>query len=289
MAEIIRFGHGTIQGEVNPVNGQLVSLIFNGIEYFHDGGKSSFNGLGWGNSEIVPYPIFGPADNQEVKVDYKTFSLEQHGISRHTNENPFVPQVQEKSNILTLVQKYSGQDISNPKYESGNGRPEHLNWLPYTLEKTFELTDKGLICKLTVTNNSEINMPYMIGWHPAFKVQGTVEEGEFVDDRGIKIATLADVIKYSNIPPQEALTKERMNSITYRNKNTGQGVRVSSENFSNNVMLWSPSYDAGMLCIEHTSRLPIFNGEKHFADLDRFESLAPGQSRTYSILVQPLK
>jgi galactose mutarotase-like enzyme len=289
MSKIITLKHGSLKGVVNPENGQLVSFISNGIEYFHDGGKSSFEGPGWRNSEIVPYPIFGPADNHEVKVGEKVFSLEQHGISRHTKENSFLPNNQEKNNILTLVQRYDGRDINNPKYEPSNGHPEHLNWFPYTLEKTFELTNEGLVCQLKLTNDSDIDMPYMIGWHPAFKVLGNVDEGEFLNDSGICIATLEEVISRSIIPPEEALTKKGINSVTYRNKNTGQGVKVSSNDFSNNIMLWSPGYDTGMLCIEHTSQLPVYDGQKYFEEPNKFESFAPGENKTYSIMVHPLK
>ena len=289
MSKIITLKQGELKGEVNPENGQLVSFISNGIEYFHDGGKSSFEGPGWRNSEIVPYPIFGQADKQEVKVGEKVFSLEQHGISRHTKENSFLPNNQEKNNILTLVQRYDGRDINNPKYKPNNGHPEHLNWFPYTLEKTFELTNEGLVCQLKLTNDSDIDMPYMIGWHPAFKVLGNVDEGEFLNDSGICITTLEEVIFRSIIPPEEALTVKGINSVTYRNKITGQGVKVSSNDFSNNIMLWSPGYDTGMLCIEHTSQLPVYDGQKYFEEPNKFESFAPGENKTYSIMVQPLK
>ena len=289
MSKIITLQHGSLKAEVNPENGQLVSFSSNGIEYFHDGGKPSFEGSGWRNSEVVPYPLFGPADKQEVKVGEKVFSLEQHGISRHTKENSFLLINQENNNILTLIQSYDGRDINNPKYKHGNGHPEYMNWLPYTLEKTFKLTDEGIVCQLKLTNNSDVVMPYMIGWHPAFKVLGSVDEGEFLNNNGMCIATLEEVISQSIIPPEEALTLKGINSVTYRNKNNGEGVRVSSNDFSNNIMLWSPDYDAGMICIEHTSQLPVYYGQKYFEEPAKFESLAPGENKRYSIMIHPLK
>ena len=83
MTELIRLQKGDVHARVNPVNGQLVGLSLEGTEYLHDGRVDSYDGKGWKNSEIVPYPIFGPAQNQKVIVGGRTFNLEQHGISRY--------------------------------------------------------------------------------------------------------------------------------------------------------------------------------------------------------------
>ena len=288
MAKHIKLDHRKLSAEINTANGQLVSFMCNGIEYMHDGGISSYSGPGWGNSEVVPFPIFGPADNQEVKVGKNKYSLEQHGISRHTAENPFKPVKQKKKSAISLVQKYDGRKISNPKYKPGNGHPEKLYWLPYTLEKVFELTNEGLSCQLIITNDSDSEMPFMIGWHPAFKVFGSVDEGEFINEEGVCLATLQEVINQSAIPPEEALTIKGLYSVSYRNKNTGKGVKVSSNNFSDNIMLWSPSEEAGMLCIEHTSQLPVYDEQNYFGEPKDFELLAPGEKRIYSIELIPL-
>ncbi len=288
MEKHILLNRGNLSAEVNSANGQLVSLKCNGIEYFHNGGISSFDGSGWGNSEVVPFPIFGPADNYEVKLGKNIYFLEQHGISRYTAWNPFIPAQQEIMNTISLFQQYDGRKIGNPKFKPGNGHPEMLNWLPYTLEKKFELTNNGLSCQLILTNDSDSEMSYMIGWHPAFKVFGSVEEGEFLDDDGVCMATLLEVIVQSAIPPEEALTLNGLDSITYRNKNSGQGVKVSSSDFSDNIMLWSPDSDSGMLCIEHTSQLPVYDGQNYFGEPKNFELLAPGENRIYSVEVIPL-
>ena len=288
MAKHIKLEQGDLSAEINTANGQLVSFMSSGSEYMHDGGFSSYTGPGWGNSEVVAFPIFGPADNQEVKIGKNKYSLEQHGISRHTAENPFKPAKQKKKSAISLVQKYKGRKISNPKYKPGNGRPMTLNWLPYTLEKVFELSKEGLSCKLILTNDSDSEMPYMIGWHPAFKVFGSMDEGEFINEDGVCLATLEEVIKQSAIPPEEALTINGLNSISYRNKNTGKGVKVSSKDFSDSIMLWSPARDAGMLCIEHTSQLPVYDEQNYFGEPKDFELLAPGEKRIYSIEVIPL-
>ncbi|MEK6898353.1 MAG: hypothetical protein AABX28_03280 [Nanoarchaeota archaeon] len=276
MTELIRLQKGDVHARVNPVNGQLVGLSLEGTEYLHDGRVDSYDGKGWKNSEIVPYPIFGPAQNQKVIVGGRTFNLEQHGISRYLGFKV----IRREGGLISLMQIYDGRKVINPKHKQGNEHPENLTWLPYQLEKNFELTEDGLVCKLTITNKSNIEMPYMIGWHPAFRTIGEIEEGLFFDSNRI-IASLEGVINISSIPPEEALTIEGINSVEYRNKE--RGVRVSSEDFGN-VMLWSPGREEGMFCIEHTSQLPLTKGV-HFKKPENFERLNPDETKTYEIKI----
>ncbi len=288
MQKGILLSDGRLRAEINPENGQLVSLIAGGIEYFHDGGKTSYEGPGWKDSEIIPFPIFGPPVDYQVRIKDKVFPLDQHGISRHTKTNPFIVSPRELAQSLMLVQEYDGRPVPNSKYTQGSDRPKELRWLPYGLGKTLTLGEGALVCDLTLTNRASVPMPYMIGWHPGFTVQGEVQDGEFMDDRGVRVATLDEVIEYSSIPPKEALVMEGLSSMTYRNRKTGRGVRVASDDFSDNVMLWSPSSNAGMFSIEFTTLLPLHDGTRHFDDQEKFEVLTPGESRTYSILVRPL-
>ncbi|MDD5181971.1 MAG: hypothetical protein PHC66_02250 [Candidatus Nanoarchaeia archaeon] len=284
--DLIELEFEQLKAKINPGNEQLVSLTSEGVEYFHDGGMDTYSGPGWKNSEIVPFPIFGPAADSKVMVDELEFYLEQHGISRHTKGNPFVPKTQIGNNAIVLVQGYDGHKIANPKYSEGNGHPEHLNWLPYKLEKKFTLDEEGLFCEFILTNTSDIEMPYMIGWHPAFKLQGRVEDGIFLTGNK-ELISLDAVIKSSKDPEKTAYFVENTNSVTYMDNISKRGINVSSKDFGNCVMLWMPERDAGMFCIEHTSRLPDKEAD-HFRDKTKFELLLPGETKTYRVAVKPL-
>jgi galactose mutarotase-like enzyme len=277
--------HGELRAKINPENGQLVSLVSKNVEFLHDGGTEGYNGPGWKNSEIVPFPIFGSAADSKVKINELEFYLEQHGISRHTKNNPFVPKARNRKKTITLVQEYDGHDVANPKYSEGNGHPKYLNWIPYRLEKKFTLNDKELVCELALTNISDIEMPYMIGWHPAFKLQGKIESGIFLTCTGQ--ISLKEVVEASERPERSAYFAQKTNSVTYIDNVSRRGINVSSKDFGDCVMLWTPGKDAGMFCIEHTSRLPDRRDE-HFRDKTKFELLAPGEKKSYAIRVRPL-
>jgi galactose mutarotase-like enzyme len=285
MTDLISIEQDKLRALINPKNGQLVSLSLDELEFFHNGASPGWDGQGWSNSEIVAYPVFGPVNNYSVRLGDKRYILDQHGISRNI---PFVLHKKGES-FVSLVQSYHGEAVPNSKYKPGNNHPENLIWIPYELTKKFQLEDGRLVCELTVKNVSEKKMLYVIGWHPAFKVLGDISDGIFLDDKGNSLATLEKVIVASNTPAEEALTIKGTGSVTYKNLGTGLGVRVSSKDFDNSVMLWSPSRTAGMFCIEHSTELPIFGRQDYFADGGKFEKLYPKDKKTYCITVQPLK
>jgi galactose mutarotase-like enzyme len=287
MSHQIDLSNGNLSAIINGQNGQLVSIRLDGIDFFHNGGDSSWKGNGWKSSEIVPFPVFGPVRDYRVRVGDQEFSLDQHGISRNTDSIPFIYLASNERGV-NLIQEYDGAEIPNSKFKPDSGRPEKIRWLPFRLEKSFFLLEKNsLLCELTVKNQSEVEMPYMIAWHPAFRMLGPVEKGFFCDVSGRELASLEQVIEASR-GPKAALALEGINLVQYRNRESGLGVEVSSRNYPH-IILWSPGKDAGMVCIEPTTQLPIIEGQNYFAEKEEFERLAPGSGRTYITEVKPLK
>ncbi len=272
--------NGIIKAEINTSRGQLVSLIHDGQEYFHNGGRDDYDGSGWGNSEIVPFPNFGPADNYKISLNGIDYCVEQHGISRYL---PFDCSVE--GNIAVLTQGYDGRSVPNPKYKPENGHPEFLNWASYTLRKKFVLAGKSLTANFEITNDSDKEMRYMLGWHPAFSTLGDAKKGIFTVLGGT--ITFEQVAKASQKLPEEALTANGR-IVMYKNEETGRELVVSSNNFTNAVMLWTPGMDSGMFSVEHTTQLPVYRNQDYFR-LGTFETLAPGQKKTYSVTVEILR
>ncbi|UCG95496.1 MAG: hypothetical protein JSV92_00370 [archaeon] len=287
MTNLATFRNENLRATVNLENGQLVSLVSNGTEFFHDGGKPSFKGLGWRHSEIIAFPIFGPPGKDfKVRVDDKEYYLEQHGLTRFTEGNPF-KLTKLKDGEINLVQNYKGQDVVNPKYQPGTNHPKTLNWMPYRLEKKLKLSGKELIYEATIKNTSDADMPYMIGTHPAFKIFGKLEDSCFFDEKDRFFTTLSEVIKDSKDPSKNAFYADGVSEITYRDSKGGVGVKVSSNDF-NKTMLWCPGYDEGMFCIEHLSKFPKLSEQDYFEHPEDFELLSPGKEKTYSISIQPI-
>ena len=265
------------------------------IDYFHGGAKpenipelpkTDEDRLGWPNSELVTFPVFGPVADYQVKVNIHgqeiVCPMDQHGISRHLDWK-LQPGTDDYS--ATFVQSHDGKTrIHNTRYPK-KGNPEFLEWpFAFDLEKRVVATYEGdLVIELTLKNRSDLDMPYMFGFHPAFKNQGLFNSGSFIA-QDASVVHLAKVIEASGMHNHE-LDRTGETLVGYRNRESRRGFLLSTDGFQN-LALWSPSQDAGMFCIEPVT---------HFASKDRqyflkpgtHNTLQPGQTSKYSIKVSP--
>lgn len=287
MSNEIVIESGDLRAKVNPINGQLFSLTRGEVEFFHGAGGSAPVANGWSNSEIVCFPVFGSVREYIAQVGNNVFALDKHGIARCTDGNPFMNCLPERDS-LSLDQIYDGSPVRNPK-SPVNAQPAQLTWLPYTLAKTFQVGPNGLTCDLRLTNDSGEIMPYIFGWHPAFRVLGDVESGVFFDESSERVATLADVVAAST-DRRRGVYQVNGRGVTYLDQRTGHSLRVSSESFGDTTLLWSPGLDAGMFCVEHVTQLPP-KGAAYFGEHNAFEGterLSPGETKSYRIQVEPI-
>ena len=130
-------------------------------------------------------------------------------------------------------------------------------------------------------------MPYMFGWHPAFKVNGNSKDGmfEIVDSDGIKQYRLEELISDVSQAKGPILIADS-DYIAYGNKSTGIGFYLDARNFGN-FMLWSPGKDAGMFCIEPVTQIPVDPKKQAYFTDGKFESLKPSSRKDYSITITP--
>ena len=248
---------------VDHSTGQLCSLRSGDVEYMHHGKTA------WLNTEMVMFPVVGPVRNHRVDVGSLAYALDQHGISRVV---PFRVENSDDGSI-SVVQHYDGSFLENPK-----GHNLRLNWMPYTLEKRFSIDKDVVSCELIVTNDSVFDMPYMIGWHPAFRVFGDVSFGSLAIDSSTSL-TLERLLKEGGV----RLVKD-VNSVEYvDDEHEGQGMIVASDDLDH-AMIWSPGKESGLVCIEFVSHLPsedraYFTGDN--------EILEPGEKKSYTITLEP--
>lgn len=145
---------------INPANSQMYSLRSGGVEVMWNGGApENAPTKGWPNSEIVMFPIVGPAENDRITVNGKQYKMFQHGISR---DLPWSV-VSKRQNSVTMVQAYeAGKEVSGRKGTS-------VFPVSFRLTKTYSITrDGSLSFSLTVENTGKEPLSYALGWHPAF-------------------------------------------------------------------------------------------------------------------------
>ena len=236
--------------------GELVGYSAEGHEYIHQKGSP-----GWRNSDTEMFPIIGPTNEANFRVTTPKGAAvqDQHGLLREMTYQ-LVSQTETKY--------VSGTPVKNSKYPS-KSIEEYLSW-PYNFEftKSFEILENGLRIQFKIT--AEEGMPFMLGYHPAFKL--TSERASIkTAERTIALQEVLDV-------GSRALPVMNCNSLTL--VDVGELI-IKTEGFGN-FMLWTEV--PNMLCIEPITFYPYAVSQKKlhsgFQPVNRPENI-------FSVIIQP--
>jgi len=242
--------------------GELVGYSAVGHEYIHQKGSP-----GWRNSDTEMFPIIGPTNEANFRVTTPKGAAvqDQHGLLR---EMAYQLVSQTETKAIFRKQYVSGTPIKNSKYPS-KSTEEYLSW-PYNFEftKSFEILENGLRIQFKITG--EEGMPFMLGYHPAFKL--TSERASIkTDERTIALQEVLDV-------GSRALPVMDCNSLTL--VDVGELI-IKTEGFGN-FMLWTEV--PNMLCIEPITFYPYAVSQKKlhsgFQPVNRSENI-------FSVIIQP--
>jgi len=220
--------------EVKIDKGELVSYTFSGKELIHQKGQP-----GWKNSDTEMFPIIGPteATGYRVQVPRGNAVQDQHGLLRELDY-----QLLETSATSAAYQKkYSaGSVVKNSKYPD-KSRIQFLMW-PYSFEfkKIFLLEETGLT--ITFELKGEPDMPFMLGYHPAFNLQ-TEHPVVIAGDKEIH---LEDIIAAGS----SALELADCDEVVLRD---AVSLAIKTSGFDN-FMFWTEV--PNMLCIEPVTFYP---------------------------------
>jgi len=244
--------------------GELINYIKNNEELIHQK-----NEPGWRSSDTEMFPIIGPTikNNYEISTPKGKCFQEQHGLSR---ELEYIKTKEtQNSTEFTKIYKKNTQ-IKNSKYPT-NSTQEFVSW-PYNFKitKTFELNNKSLIIKFNIETEKE--MPYMFGYHPAFKLSGNNSEYLQTKNKNITILNILD--KGHNAYP--ILNCKEINLI----KQNKQNIKIQTQGF-NNIMMWTMV--SNMLCIEPITQYPELINQKYSEKNMRISS----GKETFSIEITP--
>jgi hypothetical protein len=246
--------------------GELVSYLFNSEELIHQKGNP-----GWRNSDTEMFPIIGPtaANNFVVSTPKGNYSQDQHGLLRELNyalEN-------NTENKCTFRKKYTAYSaINNSKFPEKSS-VRLVSW-PYnfTFKKIIELTNESL--KITFEIITDKGMPFMLGYHPAFMLNGNLDEIITTKNQEISIPT---IIKGGDTAYPVLNTSE----ISLLKK-TGANINIQTKGF-NNFMLWTPV--SNMICIEPITAYPYLERELLSAKL----FLTSEGTNTFNVEIKPFK
>lgn len=214
--------------------GELISYRVGEHEFIHQKGDP-----GWRNSDTEMFPIIGPTAEAgfRVHVPRGNAILDQHG---HLREMEY--ELVEHSTTEARYRKdyIKGTVITNSKYPE-KSTAQRLIWpFDFQFEKHFKLTDEHLTIKFIVSG--ERDMPFMLGYHPAFKLHS--KNPSIVAEN--RVISLEEVLDAGN----RALEVDNCSEIVLKD---AQELRIETEGFGH-FMLWTEV--PNMICIEPITFYP---------------------------------
>ncbi len=235
--------------------GELVGYEVNGHQYIHQKGSP-----GWSSADTEMFPIIGPVNEAgfQVKTAKGDAEQDQHG---HLRQFPYKLVSATTTEAVFKKVYRSGTPIENSKFPK-NSDKEYLNW-PYSFqfEKRFTLYEDSLEITFLVSGDKE--MPFMLGYHPAFKIH-SVNPVILTNEKKI---TLDEVLAVGS----RALQVADHTEITLQDE---KRITIKTEGFGH-FMCWTEVRN--MVCIEPISFYPYAVKQQ---DLHRgFQQLENGQAR----------
>ncbi|SHJ70277.1 Aldose 1-epimerase [Arenibacter nanhaiticus] len=244
--------------------GELVGYTVDGHEYIHQKGSP-----GWRSSDTEMFPIIGPTNEADFKVSTPKGAAvqDQHGLLREL-QYQLVSQTEEKA--VWEKTYVANTKVQNSKYPA-KSTEELLAW-PYNFrfQKSYELTEEGL--KITFAVSGDQEMPFMLGYHPAFKLH-TDTPSVRVKDKSID---LPQILAVGN----RALAVLDTEEVTLSD---AEELHIKTEGFGN-FMLWTEV--PNMLCIEPISFYPYAASHENLHT--GFQTLTE-KEKLFSVYLQPNK
>lgn len=244
-------------------DGELISYQVDEYEYIHQKGSP-----GWGSSDTEMFPIIGPTADAgyRVQVPRANALQDQHGILRELEYTL----LSDTASSASYEKEYkSGTVVNNSKFPERSAARLLIWPFNFNFKKTFELTEKGL--EISFTISGERDMPFMLGYHPAFKLHSP---NPYLIAANSKQIALEEVLAVGN----RAFEVQDCTSITLKDE---RAVTIKTEGF-NHFMLWTEV--PNMICIEPITFYPYTVPQTKLHE--GFDYLAADEV-TYKVLIAP--
>ena len=214
--------------------GELVSYNVGGYEFIHQKGSP-----GWRNSDTEMFPIIGPTADAGFFVETPKGNAvqDQHGLLRELEYRV----VEKTEESVELVKEYKANTkVKNSKYPDKSTAAELFWPYDFSFKKSFRLKKDGLHISFTI--EGEQGMPFMLGYHPAFKLHG---ENVVIKANG-KAIGIPEIIEVGS----RAMQIPNCESILLSDE---KSLVISTEGFGH-FMLWTEVDN--MVCIEPITFYP---------------------------------
>jgi galactose mutarotase-like enzyme len=238
--------NSNVTAQIKHLGAELFSLKSNqNKEYIWEG-----NPVFWGKHSPILFPIVGSLKNNNYQYDEKEYRLSRHGFAREMKFE--LIEKTEESATFSLVSTNDTKKVYPFDFE---------------LQICYSLEENTLNINYKVINKNDFEMPFSIGAHPAFALNGDFENYslEFQQDEILEYYLLEKELISNN--SNEIFLKNRQFSLNYKLfendalvfkrlesksitilQNANPILKVNFSNFPN-LGIWTVQ-NAPFLCIE---------------------------------------
>lgn len=263
-----------------------------GTEYMHDSDPKY-----WDRTAPILFPIVGNLRGDKTVINGEEYTIKKHGFARDMDFR-CVLNTGEKA-VFSLM---------------SNADTKKVYPFDFNLQITYELKDCTLAVKYDVYNMGDVDLPFLIGAHPAFKLplveEDKFENYHFVFEKNETInAPVYDMEKLhwdvlNRLPilndentlalDYEMFKDDAILLDTLKSKSvelvsvlTGRGIKLSFDGFKM-LGLWSPyGKKAPFVCIEPWCGTAMFSDEDNdFLHKRDVQIAQPDEKKTYIMEIQ---
>jgi len=284
----ITLKNGNSSAKIISKGAELKSYIANGKELMWCADEKY-----WGKTSPFLFPMIGNLKNGKTIIDGTEYAISKHGFAR---DNEFtVESYDETSAAFSL---------------SENNKTLESYPFSFKVTITYTLNENNLIISYNVVNNSEKDMPYCIGGHPAFACDKpfdsyklVFEQNETVSSPIMNLETrmwgnnnrIRRLENSKDFPLEYSLfdndcvyfdtIKSKSCSLISEN----EGVKVSWSGFET-LGVWTPDHkNAPFVCIEPWCGCDDYDTDSGiFTEKRGIQILKSGEDKDYSITIEKI-
>lgn len=282
----ITLKNGNSSAKIISKGAELKSYISNGKELMWCADEKY-----WGKTSPFLFPMIGNLKNGKTIINGIEYAISKHGFAR---DNEFIVDSYDEK---TAVFSFSETE-------------ETLKSFPFKFKVTitYSLSENGLTLNYSVTNNSDSDMPYCIGAHPAFACDKPFdsyklifEQPETVESPIMNLETrmwgdknrIKRLENNAEYPLEYSLfDNDCVYFDTIKSKSCSlisgsEGVKVSWKGFET-LGVWTPDHkNAPFVCIEPWCGCDDYDTDNGiFAEKRGIQLLKPSETKNYSLIIE---
>lgn len=190
----------------------------------------------WHNCNPILFPIVGPLKDNQYTFNDKNYTLTQHGFLRRSQ----FKFEEVKKDEITL--SFTSDEESKKLYP-----------FDFKITVNYHLDDKKVILSYKIDNLSDKDLPFEIGFHPAFNCPNIYDENfknwyvkfEKEEEFG-QIISLSEII---NEEKNQTFYHHQLNSNYVDVTDGTKGIRVGIDGYTT-LGFWHKCPQADFICIE---------------------------------------